>query len=286
MPVNPGQFIYPPPDGVATLGFNYLDTVLVSWETLAQNATPTYLSIFYYLQGDPWKLGYNVSVPVNGTKAIELNLLNEAYYAQFNMFYQLEGDGGLGKYLSSFFNVGYDSSRNPVTWGSVMTATSSVPVSTSSSTSSSTSTTTSISKATTSITTTAATTGTTLATARTTVATTSAGATEGGANLSAQTSSPTPSATHSSSGELSGGAIAGIVIGAVIAVTAILAIGIFFWRKLKAAQDSQIASANGLIEEKKEIEYRQPPMPTNFQELSSNRQTVELSSSRMLSELP
>jgi hypothetical protein len=59
MMVNPGHFTYPPPNSeTSTQKYNYLDTVIVSWETLAQNVTPTYLSLFYYLDdGNPWKLG-------------------------------------------------------------------------------------------------------------------------------------------------------------------------------------------------------------------------------------
>lgn len=61
--VNVGHFVYPPPNSDGeTQNYNYLDTVIVSWETLAQNVTPTYLSIFYYLDdGHGWKSGMSMS---------------------------------------------------------------------------------------------------------------------------------------------------------------------------------------------------------------------------------
>ncbi|CRG84214.1 hypothetical protein PISL3812_01531 [Talaromyces islandicus] len=103
--VNPGHFTYPPSNSHSdTKHYNYLDTVIVSWETLAQNVTPTYLSIYYYLNdGSGWKAGYNHSVPVNGSRNVDLNIIDGGYYGQFNLMYWLPDNGGLAKYLSEFF---------------------------------------------------------------------------------------------------------------------------------------------------------------------------------------
>lgn len=53
-----GRFIYPPPNSQdVTLNYNYRDSVEVSFETTTSDQIDPYLSIWYYLDGQPWKLG-------------------------------------------------------------------------------------------------------------------------------------------------------------------------------------------------------------------------------------
>lgn len=37
--------------------YNYIDSVDVSWETTGTNSSEAFLELYYYLEGDPWKLG-------------------------------------------------------------------------------------------------------------------------------------------------------------------------------------------------------------------------------------
>lgn len=53
-----GQFIYPPPNSQdVTLNYNYRDSVEVSFETTTTDQIDPYLSLWYYLDGQPWTLG-------------------------------------------------------------------------------------------------------------------------------------------------------------------------------------------------------------------------------------
>ncbi|RAO72441.1 uncharacterized protein BHQ10_008453 [Talaromyces amestolkiae] len=210
-----GQFIYPPPNSQdVTLNYNYRDSVEVSFETTTKNKISPYLSLWYYLDGQPWAMGYNTSVPSNGTITVDLNVLEQAYYGQFNF-----DDGSSVLYLSCFFNVAYNTSQSPTTWGQSAAAawSSSLAAATSTTSSSSTKST----------------------ATSTTSSSTSTSATSSSTITSAATQLATPSSTSSSSSGLSSGAIAGIAVGVVIGVLALLGMGIFFWWRNRKANKVQ-----------------------------------------------
>lgn len=54
-PSSPGNFSYPPPG--TQLHFNYVDSLMTSWLTFDQNPTDCRLSIWYWPNADPWKVG-------------------------------------------------------------------------------------------------------------------------------------------------------------------------------------------------------------------------------------
>uniref|UniRef100_A0A093VD13 Ankyrin-3 n=1 Tax=Talaromyces marneffei PM1 TaxID=1077442 RepID=A0A093VD13_TALMA len=212
-----GQFIYPPPNSQdVTLNYNYRDSVEVSFETTSHNKINPYLSLWYYLDGKPWAMGYNTSVPANGTITVDLNILDQSYYGQFNL-----DDGSTVLYLSCFFNVAHNTSQSPTTWGQSAAAawSSSLAAAATATTSSSSSTTISTSTSTTSssISTTAATSSTTTASSATTTSATTL--TSAATITSAAPQIATPLSTAVSSSGLSSGAIAGIAVGAVIGVS-------------------------------------------------------------------
>ncbi|GAM42080.1 cell wall integrity and stress response component [Talaromyces pinophilus] len=206
-----GQFIYPPPNSQdVTLNYNYRDSVEVSFETTTNDRIDPYLSLWYYLDGKPWALGYNTSVPSNGTVTVDLNVLDQAYYGQFNF-----DDGDSVLYLSCFFNVAHNTSQSPTTWGQSAAAAWSSSLAAATATTSSTST-----KST---------------ATSTTSASISTSATSSATITSAATQIATPSTTASSSSGLSSGAIAGIAVGVVIGVLALVGMGIFFWWRNRKA---------------------------------------------------
>ncbi|QKX58245.1 uncharacterized protein TRUGW13939_05366 [Talaromyces rugulosus] len=289
--VNPGHFIYPPPNSETDVQkYNYLDTVIVSWETLAQNVTPTYLSIYYFLNdGNGWQLGYNQSVPTEGSRKVDLNIIEAGYYGQFNLMYWLPNNGGLGKYLSEFFTVNHDKDSEPVIWGSTSSATSSATTTSTSSTATSTLSTSTLSTstlttstlATSTLSTSTVTTSlitSTLAATATTLATPGAAS----ASTPGQASTATGEGSQSSSSGLSKGAIAGIVVGVVAAVLAVLAIAMFlFRRRNKSHTQIRDTTPRELDEKVNEQLILQP-----VSELPATNRTAELSSSRMVAELP
>ncbi|EED14325.1 conserved hypothetical protein [Talaromyces stipitatus ATCC 10500] len=269
-----GQFIYPPPNSQdVTLNYNYRDSVDVSFQTTAQDPNNTFLSLWYYLDGQPWAIGYNTSVPPNGTITVDLNILDQPYYGQFNYDF----DGHKVAYLSCFFNVAHNTTQNPVTWGQSAAAAYSS----------------SLAAATSTITTTTSTTTTSAASKGTSTSTSTRSATTVGSLGSAASVISSPSSTPSSSG-LSGGAIAGIVVGVVIGVLAVLGMGLFFWRRNRNGNKSAEILASGSqhspLPQQQELDNNQVEKPLGSVSMYSHHgglpRYAELAGNNGLQELP
>lgn len=229
--------------------------------------------------------GYNTSVPSNGTITVDLNIIDQAYYGQFNF-----DDGSSVLYLSCFFNVAHNTSQTPVVWGQSAAAawSSSLAAAKTTTTAPSTSTT-------------STTTSTSPATILSTTITSAA--------VQTATISPTNSPTGSQSSGLSSGAIAGIAVGVVIGVLALLGMGIFFWWRNRKAnkpfgevsgyqppphQQSFIGNVNNNNQAEKAPSASYPdhpnqnPQAAQYAELASREKTTytELAGHNSLQELP
>lgn len=225
--------------------------------------------------------GYNTSVPSNGTITVDLNVIDQAYYGQFNF-----DDGSSVLYLSCFFNVAHNTSQTPVVWGQSAAAAWSSSLA--------------AAKTTTTAPPTSTTSTTTSTSSATIVSTTTTSA-------AVQTATKSPTASQSSG--LSSGAIAGIAVGVVIGVLALLGMGIFFWWRNKKAnkpfgevsgyqppphQQSFIGNVNNNNQAEKALSTsysdhpNQNPQATQYAELASTEKatSTELAGHNSLQELP
>ena len=150
-PSPPGNFSYPPPG--SSLHFDYVDSLITSWLTFDPNVTDCLLSIWYWPQVDPWKIGmlkfclhfclwlesrprainlrsnddkmlikclnhvigYNWTAPANGTQIVPLNLARRHFLGQLNFSYHAS-DGSPQIFLSPTFSVDNSPQSKPVTW--------------------------------------------------------------------------------------------------------------------------------------------------------------------------
>ncbi|MCJ1244793.1 hypothetical protein MMC30_001993 [Trapelia coarctata] len=106
-----GAFVYPPIN--ASLSFNYLDTVNVTWNTYVKYTSNVSLQL-WIAEGDKKQFVtvYQTNVSADGSASVPLNWTNFSTAGHFQISF---ADNGTG-YGSNSFKISYNPSQRPTTW--------------------------------------------------------------------------------------------------------------------------------------------------------------------------